>query len=181
MPEPRAPTSGLSSTRSTATPAAARWMAVAVPARPLPTTSTVFTAGIRDLLLDRDGIDRGTDGAGHGQGCGGEPEVVDAVGGAVGREGVEVPHLADEQADVGDRHLVKGLEGHVELVGPHLEAPGVGGDAGDLAAVQPVGRGEREAGRVPAGVVAPALPAGTGQPSGADHDEVAAADAGGLT
>ena len=34
-----------------------------------------------------------------------------AVDGAVGGEGVEVPHLAKEQADVGDRHLVQGLEG----------------------------------------------------------------------
>src|SRR3954447_20176115 len=136
MPEPRADTSGLISIRSTATPRAARWMAVAVPARPLPTTRTLFTAGICSLLHG-DGVDRGADGTGHGQGCGGQEEVPDAVSGAVGGEGVEVPHLAEEQAHVRDGHLVERLEGDVELVGPHLEAPRVGGDAGDLGAVQP--------------------------------------------
>ena len=63
--------------------------------------------------------------------------------------------------------------------GPHLEAPGVGGDAGDLGAVQPVGGGERQAGGVAAGVVAPApsrCAAGAGQPAGADEHQVAAAD-----
>src|SRR5688572_7889626 len=132
MPEPRAATSGLISTSSTATPARARWMAVPVPARPPPTTRTLFTAGIWGLLLDGDRVDRRADRAGHGQGSGGEPEVVDAVDGAVGGQGVEVPHLAEEQADVRDRDLVQRLEGLVELVGPHLEAPGVGRDAGDL-------------------------------------------------
>ena len=57
-----------------------------------------------------------------------------------------------------DDDLVQRLEGDVELVGPHLEAPGVGGDAGDLGAVQPVGGGERQAGGGAAGVVAPAAP-----------------------
>src|SRR3954449_4748909 len=179
MPEPSAVTSGLISIRSTATPCAARWMATPAPARPAPTTSTEFTAGIRRLLLDGDRVDRGADGTGHGQGSGGEEELPHAVGRAVRGEGVEVPHLADEQADVGDRDLVQRLEGDVELVGPHLETPGVGGEAGDLGAVQPVGGGERQAGGGAAGVVAPALPAGPGQPAGPDDDEVAAADSGG--
>ena len=56
------------------------------------------------------------------------PSAAQSVG-----EGVEVPHLADEQADVGDGDLVQRLEGVLELVGPDLEAPGVGGDRGDLA------------------------------------------------
>src|SRR3954454_14583934 len=172
MPEPRAPSSGLISTRSTATPASARWMAVAAPARPLPTTRTLFTAGIGALLLDGDGVDRGADGTCHGERSGGEPEVVAAVVGTVGGECVEVPHLADEQADVRDGDLVQRLECDVELVGPHLEAPRVGGDAGDLGAVQPVGGGERQARGGAAGVVAPApalgdFPAGAGEPAGA--------------
>src|SRR3954453_15864012 len=167
MPEPRAPSSGLISTRSTATPASARWMAVAAPARPAPTTRTLFTAGIGALLLDGDRVDRGADGAGHGQRGGGEPEVVAAVLGAVGRERVQVPHLAEEQAHVGDADLVERLERVVELVGPHLEAPGVGGGGGDLGAGEPVGGGERQAGGRAAGVVAPALPAGTGEPASA--------------
>src|SRR3954451_4692507 len=128
MPEPRAVTSGLISTRSTATPREARWIATPAPARPAPTTRTLFTAGIGVLLLDGDRVDRGADGTGHGQGCGGEPEVVAAVLGAVGRERVQVPHLAEEQAHVGDADLVERLEGDVEFVAPHLETPGVGGD-----------------------------------------------------
>src|SRR3954471_12620768 len=102
MPEPSVATSGLMSTSSTATPAFARWMAVAAPARPPPTTRTLFTAGIGALLLDGDRVDRCADGAGDGQRGGGEEEVPDPVGRAVRREGVEVPHLADEQTDVGD-------------------------------------------------------------------------------
>src|SRR4051812_39518709 len=106
MPEPRAATSGLISTSSTATPAFARWIAVAAPARPPPTTRTLFTAGIGALLLDGDRVDRCADGAGDGQGGGGEPEVVATVGGAVGRQRVEVPHLAEEEPHVGNRDLV---------------------------------------------------------------------------
>ena len=60
----------------------------------------------------------------------------------------------------GMRDLVQRLERVVELVGPHLEAPGVGGDAGDLGAVQPVGGGERQARGGAAGVVAPAAALG---------------------
>src|SRR4051794_34243974 len=156
-------------------------MAVAVPARPLPTTRTLFTAGIEGLLLDGDRVDRGADGPGHGQGGGGEEEVPDAVGRAVGGQRVEVPQLADEQPHVRDGDLVQRLEGDVELVGPHLEAPGVGGDPGDLGVVQPVGRGERQAGGGAAGVVAPAAALGevaprAGQPAGAHEEQVTAAD-----
>src|SRR3954447_24560399 len=184
MPEPSVATSGLMSTSSTATPAFARWMAVAAPARPPPTTRTLFTAGIGALLLDGDGVDRCADGAGDGQRGGGEPEVVTAVRGAVGGQGVEVPHLAEEQPHVRDADLVQRLEGDVELVGPHLEAPGVGGDGGDLGRVQPVGSGEGQPGGGAAGVVPPAaslgdVPAGPGQPAGAHQQQVAAADPGG--
>src|SRR3954452_4694465 len=180
MPEPSVATSGLMSTSSTATPALARWMAVAAPARPLPTTRTLFTAGIGALLLDGDRVDRRTDGAGHGQRGGGEPEVVDAVGGAVGGQGVEVPHLSEEEPHVGDGNLVQRLEGVVELVRPHLEAPRVGGDGGDLASVQPVGSGEGQPWGSAAGVLAPALPARPVQPAGAHEQQVAPADAGRL-
>src|SRR5690606_25497282 len=65
----------------------------------------------------------------------------------------------------------------VGLVGAHLHAPGVGGDAGDLVAAQEVRRVERQAGGVPGRVVAPraARPAHRDVP-GADQDEIAAAD-----
>src|SRR5207244_3904433 len=69
-------------------------------------------------------------------------------------------------------------EGDVELVGPHLEAPGVGGYPGNLGVVQPVGGGEGQAGGVPTGVVAPALPSGPGEPAGAHQQQVTAADLG---
>src|SRR4051812_49819627 len=98
MPEPRAPSSGLISTRSTATPASARWMAVAAPARPLPTTRTLFTAGIGALLLDGDGGDRGADGTCHGERSGGGPEGVAAGGGAGGSGGGGGPPLPRGQA-----------------------------------------------------------------------------------
>ena len=107
-------------------------------------------------------VDGGADGAGDGQRRGGEPEFVHAVGGAVGGERVEVPHLADEQADVRDGDLVQRLEGVVELVGPHLEAPGVGGDRGDLGAVQPAGGGERQPGRRRRRRTRPSPPGGPG-------------------
>ena len=58
-----------------------------------------------------------------------------------------------------DGDLVQRLERVVELVGADLEAPGVGGDRGDLATVQPAGRGERQAGGGPSGVLAPAVAA----------------------
>ena len=62
---------------------------------------------------------------------------------------VRVPHLAEEQPEVGDGDLVEGLEGAVELVGTDLEAPGVGGDPGNFAAVQPGGGAEGQPGRGP--------------------------------
>jgi hypothetical protein len=75
-----------------------------------------------------------------------------------------------------DRDLVQGLERAGELVGPHLHAPGVGGNGGDLGPVQPAGGGERQARGRTAGIVSPALTAGTGQPAGADQHDVAPAD-----
>ena len=62
-------------------------------------------------------------------------------------------HLAEEESYVGDSDLVQRLDRVVELVGSYLEAPGVGGDRGDLGAVQPIGRGEGQAGRGAAGAV----------------------------
>src|SRR5206468_11293063 len=67
--------------------------------------------------------------------------------------------------------LVQGLEGVLELAGPDLETPGVGGDRGDLRAVQPAGRGERQAGCRAARVVAPAVAADPAELSGAYDDD----------
>lgn len=71
---------------------------------------------------------------------------------------------------------MQGLEGDVELVGPDLEAPGVGGDRRDLGVVQPIGGGERQARGGPTGVGAPALAAGARVLAGAHADDVAAPD-----
>ncbi len=72
------------------------------------------------------------------------------------------------------------LERAVELVGAHLETPRVGGDRGDLSAVQPPGAGERQARGGTPGVSAPAVPAGPGQLAGPDQHDIAPADAGRL-
>ncbi len=86
-------------------------------------------------------------------------------------------HLADQQAHVGDDDLVQRLEGVVELVGPYLEAPGVGGNRGDLAAVQPAGGGERQAGVRGRPRSRPSRPAwARARCPGADEHDVAAAD-----
>jgi hypothetical protein len=59
---------------------------------------------------------------------------------------------------------------HDIAVRPHLEAPRVGGDRGDLGTVQPPGAGERQARGRAAGVAAPAVP--PGQLSGPDQHDV---------
>ena len=64
----------------------------------------------------------------------------------------------------------------VELVGPHLETPGVGGDRGDLGAVQPVGGGERQSRCGRRRRTRPSLAPGAGQLAGAHDHDVAAAD-----
>jgi hypothetical protein len=71
---------------------------------------------------------------------------------------------------------VQRLERLVELVRPDLEAPGVGGDRGDLGPVQPAGGGERQARGGPAGVITPAFAQRPRVPSGAHQQQVAPAD-----
>ena len=159
--------------------------------------SSDATAGDRDLLhcghvrtslfsgFSRrqrigDGVDGRPDRAGDRQRRGGKEEVVPAGCRAHDAQLLEIPHLADREAEVRDHHLVQRLErGGVELVGAHFEAPRVGGDRGDLGAVQPAGRREREAGRGAAGVVAPAVAPGAGELTRAHEHDVAAADRGG--
>src|SRR4051794_2588273 len=175
-PLPSALTAGVTSARSTRTPACASRIAAAAPAAPPPTTSTVCTAGIVAPLLHGYRVDRGADRTGERDRGGGQPELVHAVPRAVGGQRVEVPHLADEQPDVRDGHLVQRLEGVVELVRPDLETPGVGGDRGDLGAVQPAGGAERQSRRRAARVPVPALPAGPGVPAGADQHDVPPTD-----
>ena len=69
------------------------------------------------------------------------------------------------------------LVGFRGFVRPHLDAPGVGADRGDLLVLAPIAVLEFDAGRVAAGITAPFLlgDAALHLP-GADDDEIAAAD-----
>src|ERR1700735_671124 len=109
IPEPIAPTSRLTSIRSTPTPPSARPMAAAVPARPAPTTRTLLMADIAFLRwsLDGDRVDGGADRTGDRQRGGGQEELVDAVGRAVSRQFLQRPHLPDKQPHVRDGDLVQ--------------------------------------------------------------------------
>src|SRR6478735_6900553 len=186
MPEPSTLGSGFASKTSTSTPALASWMAVASAATPLPAMATLFTAVMSEPLCsgfgfglseDGDGVERRADRPRDGERRRGEQEVVAAELGADMAEFVEVPHLADREAEVRDHDLVQRLEGgHVELVGPHLEAPRVGRDRGDLGAVQPSRGGQRQSGGRPPGIVAPAVAASAGELPGAHEHDVAATD-----
>jgi len=102
--------------------------------------------GVPPWSLDRDRVDGCADRTGDQQRCRGQPALIDAVGGALGGEAVEVPHLTDEQPDVRDGDLVQRLEGIVELVRADLESPGIGGDRRELRAVEPSRGGERQSG-----------------------------------
>src|SRR3546814_18972468 len=83
----------------------------------------------------------------------------DAVPGAVLDQFAQVPYLAVDDADGGARHPVPGLVGAVDrLVRPHLDAPGIGADGGDLLLVDPVDRLDGEARRVAAGIAAHLAP-----------------------
>ena len=126
-----------------------------VPATPVPAIATLLTAVMSEsssvlvsgsTVRDGDGVDGRADRPGDRQRRRRRAGTRSGRRGAVGGERLEVPHLADRQAHVRDDDLVQRLEGRcVELVRPHLEAPRVGRDRGDLGAVQPAGGGERQA------------------------------------
>src|SRR5581483_6735948 len=83
------------------------------------------------------GVDRAAHRAGHRAGVRAEEHLVDAVGGAIGGQAIEVEDLAHAEADLRDRHPVPRLAREAQLVRPHLDAPGVGRHGGDLALEDP--------------------------------------------
>src|SRR5882672_12214077 len=117
------------------------------------------TSGARaEALLDRLGIDRRAGAPGDHQRRRAKKELVDAVGGAVLGELFEIEDLAVHDPDRRDRDPVPGLEDvRPARVGSHLDPPGVAADRGDLLAVDPVERLERQARRVAARVAAPVV------------------------
>src|SRR5205823_1889739 len=131
----------------------------------------------RHGLLYRLRIDRRAGAAGDYERRPAKEKLVDAVLGAVRRELLEIEDLAHAQAHGRDHHPVPGLIRLGGLVRPHLDAPGVGADGGDLLVLAPVAVLELHARRVAAGIAAPLLllQAAFHLP-GADEDEVAASD-----
>src|SRR6185312_3546374 len=122
-------------------------------------------------------IDRRAGGAGDDQRRAAEEELVDAVLGAILRQLLEVENFAHAQAHGRDHHPVPRLVRLGGFVRPHLDAPGVGADRGDLLLLAPVAVLDLDAGRIAAGVTAPLLlgHAALHLP-GADQHEVALAD-----
>src|SRR5581483_6091435 len=129
------------------------------------------------FLFNRLRIDRRAGAAGDDQRWPAEEELVDAVFGAVLGELLEIEDLAHAQAHGRDHHPVPGLVGFLGLVRPHLDAPGVRADRGDLLLLAPVAILELHARRIAAGIAAPvALLLAALHLSGAHDDEVATAD-----
>src|SRR3954447_17689283 len=92
---------------------------------------------IPDLLLGCHWVHRGAGGAGEGLGRGFQEEGVDAVVGAVGGEGLEVPVLSLGEADVAEVQEVDREEQVRALAGEDLEGEVVGGDGGDVVVSEP--------------------------------------------
>src|SRR5215831_12993714 len=127
--------------------------------------------------LDRLRIDWRAGAAGDDERRSAEEEFVDAVVGAVLRQILEIEDFAHAQPHGGNDHPVPGLVRFRGLVRPHLDAPGIRADGGELFLLAPVAVLELDAGRVAAGVAAPFFLAEAAlHLAGANDDEVAAAD-----
>src|SRR5215467_12358047 len=132
---------------------------------------------IRKLLFNGLRVDRRAGAAGDDQRRAAEEELVGAVLGAVLGQLLEIEDLAHAQAHGRDHHPVPRLVGFLGLVRPHLDAPGVGADRGDLLVLAPVAVLELDARRVAAGIAAPlALLHAAFHLAGAEDHEVALAD-----
>src|SRR5262249_50124216 len=132
-----------------------------------------------DALCDRQRVGGRADRAGDWDRRRHEHELVDLVGGAVLAEVLEIEDLAHGHAHDWNGDPVPGLvDAAFGVVRPHLAAPGVAGERGELGAGDPFQRLERKAGRVAAGTAVPAagLEAAL-HLAGANDDVVAALDA----
>src|SRR5262252_3971251 len=145
-------------------------------------TELRFAAAARIWLtptasLDRLRIDRRAGAAGDDQRRPAEEEFVDAVVGAILRQILEIEDFAHAQPHGRNHHPVPRLVCLRGLVRPHLDAPGIRADGGDLFVLAPIAILELDAGRVAAGVPAPFLLCEAAlHLAGANEDEVAAAD-----
>src|SRR5437870_3557322 len=130
-------------------------------------------------LLDRLWVDRRSGAPGDHQRWRAEKELVDAVGGAVLGELLQIENLAVHDPDRRDRDPVPGLEDvGPGRVGAYLDPPGVAADRGDLLGVDPVQGLEGQAGRIAARVAAPLVPGqAILQLAGPDDHEIGAPDA----
>src|SRR4051794_4867130 len=127
--------------------------------------------------LDRLRIDWRAGGAGDDQRRPTEEELIDAVILAVLGQLLEIENLAHAKSHRRDDHPMPRLVRFGRLVRPHLDAPGVGADRGDLFLLAPVAVLEFHAGRIAAGVAAPFLFRKTAlHLPGAHDDEIALAD-----
>src|SRR6202041_2057457 len=122
-------------------------------------------------------IDRRAGAAGDDERRAAEEELVDAVGVAIFRQLFHIEHLAHGQPHGRNHYPVPGLIDFRGLVRPHLDAPGVGADRGDLLLVTPIAILEPHARRRSARIDAPVLLAQTPlHLAGAQNDEIAAPD-----
>src|SRR5215813_2754272 len=127
--------------------------------------------------LNRLRIDGRAGAAGDDQRRSAEEEFVDAVLGAILRQILEIEDFTHAQSHGRNDHPVPGLVRFCGLVRPHLDAPGIRADGGNLFVLAPVAILELDAGRVAAGVAAPFLLVEAAlHLAGANDDEVAAAD-----
>ena len=95
------------------------------------------------------GFDGRAGATGDRLGVGDEQHLVDAVGGAVGGQRLEVEVLALGEAHVAELDHVHREQHRRVLAGVHLHRQRVGGDGGDVVAAEPADRagGEARAGR----------------------------------
>src|SRR5262249_33465611 len=120
---------------------------------------------------------RRTGAAGDDQWRPAEKELVNPILFAVLGEFLEIKNFAHAQAHRRDNDPVPGLVGFGGFIRPHLDAPGIGANRGDLFFLAPIAVLKLDAGRVAAGIAAPVfLGEAAFHLAGAHDDEIAASD-----
>lgn len=127
-------------------------------------------------LQDRDRAGRSADRARERQRWRREEDLVPAGLRACLGQTLEVEHLTEHQAHVGECRDVEWLSTFRLLVGPYLDAPGIACDGGDAMGGKPGDRVEAEPGSIAARVGAPAVPSRALELTGPQQQDVALAD-----